>query len=242
MPKGILILIGFILFMFIGLLLKDRLEKPIAQDLQGKEPAASAGTKSQYPEPGQQAELITIGPDMPEAESGFITQVPEDKELALELKRINNLIALDDKNANAFYNRGWLYGYKGETEKAIEDYTRAISIDRRYADAYYNRGLLYIRQGKYEQAVKDFTEVIKYRKKDADVYNNRGNAYTQMGKPEPALDDYNTALMIDPDDPDFYYNRGVVYRAMGKTKEARQDFQKAAEMGHKQARELFRRL
>lgn len=239
---ALIIFIVLIMFLSAGLLFKDRIEETgIVAKIFPKNPASAAGPKSQVPERAQKMEKSATEP-VRLRESGFISRKLDDEELALELKRINNLIALDDKNANAFYNRGWLYEYKGKTEKAVKDYTRAITLAGYHADAYYNRGLIYIKQEKYELAVKDFNEVIRNRQEDADAYNNRGNAYVQMGKLEPALHDYNTALRLNPDDPDLYYNRGVVYRSLGENKKARHDFQKAAEMGHKQAGELLGRL
>jgi tetratricopeptide (TPR) repeat protein len=181
----------------------------------------------------------TVKADTPKREPRPLTQTLSNEDLSLKLKRINNLIALDNQNADAFYNRGWIYEYKGELEKAIENYTRALDIDASLTDAYYNRGLIYIRQGKYMLAITDFTEVIKQRGGDADVYNNRGNAYMQLNQFESALDDYNTAIGINPNDPDLYYNRGIIYRNRREYRKSRQDFQKAAEMGHKQARQLL---
>lgn len=236
-----LILIGLILFLSLGLLFKDRIEKIELPDLSLIKGLYTARV-STSPQPGksaQETEKPTAQPDTPEVEPRSITQTLANEDLPLELKRINNLISLDDQNADAFYNRGWIYEYRGEFEKAVEDYTRAIDIDKAHADAYYNRGLIYIRQGKYTLAITDFTQVIKQKGEDADVFNNRGNAYMQLNKYESALNDYNTAIRISPNDPDSYYNRGIVYRSKGEYGKSRQDFQKAAEMGHKQARELL---
>ena len=68
-----------------------------------------------------------------------------------KLKSLNNLIELDKKNADAYFNRGWIYVYKGDLQAAIKDYSKAIEINKRYADAYYNRGLVYIKLNKYYQ-------------------------------------------------------------------------------------------
>ncbi len=42
-----------------------------------------------------------------------------------------------------YYNRGLEYQRKGQYDKAISDYTKAIEINPKYAVAYYNRGLAY---------------------------------------------------------------------------------------------------
>ena len=141
---------------------------------------------------------------------------PTDSKMEMELTSLNNLIKMDKTNADAFYNRGWVYVYKGDLQKAVKDYTKAIEIKKRYVDAYYNRGLVYVKMKKYQQAIKDFSEAIKMKPNEVDAYCNRGNANFQLGKMDLALQDYNAALKIDPKDADLYYNRAVVYLAKGQ--------------------------
>jgi tetratricopeptide (TPR) repeat protein len=62
----------------------------------------------------------------------------------LEMRKLNNLISLGSKDADAFYNRGYLHAYKGDPQMAEKDYTQALVINKEDADAYYNRGLVYL--------------------------------------------------------------------------------------------------
>lgn len=237
----ILILIGLALLVSMGFIFKDRIESVIFQDppLNKRSQPVRVSGKPPSPTSAQKANNSTEKLDTPKKELSSITKKLTNEDLSRELKRINHLITLDNQNADAFYNRGWIYEHKGEFEKAVKDYTRALTIDKSQTDAYYNRGLIYLVQGKYSLAIADFTEVIKQKREDADVYNNRGNAYMKINEFESALNDYNTAINLSPDDPDLYYNRGIVYRHRGEHRKSRQDFQKAADMGHKKARELL---
>ena len=237
----ILIFLGLILLVSVGFLFKDRIESIVFQDspLIKRAQPARVSRKSTSPLSIQNTKNPSTKPDTPKDELGSNRKTLAKEDLSLELKRINNLIALDNQNADAFYNRGWIYEHKGEFKKAVDDYTRALTIDKNHIDAYYNRGLIYLAQGKYSLAIADFTEVIKQKGEDADAYNNRGNAYMQINEFESALNDYNTAINLSPDDPDLYYNRGVVYRHRGEYRKSRQDFQKAADLGHKKAKELL---
>ena len=47
------------------------------------------------------------------------------------------------EDAEAYLNRGVAYGHKGQYDKAISEFTKAIEINPRDAEAYYNRGLSY---------------------------------------------------------------------------------------------------
>ncbi len=141
--------IGLILFLSMGLIFKDRIGKIKFQDLPLIKILLPARPTSKSPSlKSIQKEESIAQPETPKFEPRSMTQILEDAELPMELKRLNNLIALDSQNANAFYNRGWIYVYKGEFEKAVEDYTRAININKRHTDAYYNRGLIYVSQSK----------------------------------------------------------------------------------------------
>ena len=53
-------------------------------------------------------------------------------------------------------NRGVGYLNKGEFDKAIEDFNKAIAINPNYAKAYYNRGVIYYKKWLDEKAISDF--------------------------------------------------------------------------------------
>ena len=157
-----------------------------------------------------------------------------------ELKKINRLISVNDKNADAYFNRGWLYEYKGDLQLAEKDYSKAIELDRKNKDAYYNRGLLYTKLKKYEQAIKDFSEVMKLDANAADALCNRGSAQLQMGRIDLALADFDAGLKIKPGDPDLLYNRGLAFLAKGSKPKAMEDFNKAAQAGHSKAKDQLK--
>jgi tetratricopeptide (TPR) repeat protein len=160
----------------------------------------------------------------------------------LEMKKLDSLLQLNDKNADAYYNRGWLYEYKGDPEKAAQDYTKAIELDKKLKDAYYNRGLLYARMKKYDEALKDFSEVIKQDPAAVDAYCNRGSVHFQMGKMDLALAEYEAALKISPNDADLYYNRALIYIAKGDKPKGMEDLKKSALMFHDKTRKEFPQL
>ena len=47
---------------------------------------------------------------------------------------------------------------KGQYDKAIADYTKAIHLDPRCAAAYFGRGSVYGYKGEYDKAIADDTE------------------------------------------------------------------------------------
>ncbi len=113
--------------------------------------------------------------------------------------------------AQEYYNRGNIYGKKGNLIQAISDYTKAIEINPNYTDAYYNRGNTYEKQGNLTQAISDYTKAIETNPKYAAAYCNRGNVYQTQGNLTLAIADYNKALEISPNDSTSLYNRGLAY-------------------------------
>ncbi len=160
----------------------------------------------------------------------------------LEMKKLETLIRLNDKNAEAYFNRARLYEYKGDSQKALQDYGKAIELNKAMKDAFYNRGLVFARLKKYEEAIKDFSEVIRIEPSAADAYCNRGNIYFQMGKMDPAIADYDAGLKVNPNDADLLYNRALAYLVKGEKGSATQDLRKSAQMFHDRTRRDFPEL
>jgi tetratricopeptide (TPR) repeat protein len=188
------------------------------------------------PQGSAQTHTIKMPIKKPEAKAPA-PAIPVDYES--QMREVNHLIQLNDRNADALFRRGWLYHMAGKLQLALQDYTKALQINTRHAGAYYNRGLVSVMLKQYEPALKDFSEVIKLQPRAVDAYCNRGNAYLRSGETDLALRDFNAALKIKPDDPDLLYNRGMAYAAMGEQPKASADMKKAARAGHAKAKEYL---
>jgi len=105
------------------------------------------------------------------------------------------------ENADAYHKGGYTYGEKGEYEKAIADYNKAIELNPNDADAYYNRGCTYGETGEYEKAIADFDKVIQLNPSDAGAYYNRGLAYKEKGDLRRAASDLEKCIGL-PSDPE----------------------------------------
>ena len=64
----------------------------------------------------------------------------------------------------AYYNRGLAYWKKGDFDRTIVDFTKAIELNPNFAEAYYNRGVwLTGKKGDSERAIEDFTKAIELK-------------------------------------------------------------------------------
>ena len=67
-------------------------------------------------------------------------------------------------NWNAFninFKKGYRYLDRGEYQKAIDAFNKAIEIYAFDGPSFYNRGTAYLEIGKYDEAIKDFLKSIK---------------------------------------------------------------------------------
>jgi len=237
-----LIIIALLPVLALGLYIKGQYDKMTAQmsklgvKIPSQEQALEVPIRKSPPR-----KAITPVPKVPPRLSpGEKPSQKDAVDYKLELKRINDFIKLNDKNADAFYNRGCLYLAKGDLQMAERDYSKAILLDKNHFEAYYNRGLIFVKMKKYTQAIRDFDKAIRLNSRDVDAYCNRGSSCFQLNKMDLAVRDYNKGLEIDPNDGDLYYNRALVFLEKGQKPKAMKDFQKAARLGHSRAREYLK--
>ena len=92
---------------------------------------------------------------------------------------------------------------RGKTDKALENFNRAIQIDPQRAGGYLGRGNTYNVLGQYEAAIADYNIAISIKPDQAETYVNRAIAYSHLKEYEKAIADYEKCLQLNPkiDDP-----------------------------------------
>jgi len=65
------------------------------------------------------------------------------------------------EDAKAYVNRGAAYRKKGNYDRAIADFNKAIELDPGCAEAYHNRGVAYRRKGEHKRAIADLNKAMK---------------------------------------------------------------------------------
>ena len=103
----------------------------------------------------------------------------------------------DQLRASAHNGQGAAYNEKGEQDRALQNYNKAISIKPDKANYYYNRGNALSDKGEHDRAIQDYNKAISINPDDPDYYSNRGNAYSRKGDYDRAIQDYDKAINID---------------------------------------------
>lgn len=107
---------------------------------------------------------------------------------------------------NHYYNRGVLYGYLGQDDKAIADYTKAIEINPKHELAWGNRGVSYSSLGDLDNAIWDITWCLKIDPNSIhqinlpNMYYRRIEKNLKEGKNDKAIEDCNYFIENFPDD------------------------------------------
>lgn len=65
-------------------------------------------------------------------------------------------LSLGENNPEALNNRGLYFATVGDSDKALELYSRAITINPFFKSAHQNLGNVYLKSGKWEEAYREF--------------------------------------------------------------------------------------
>lgn len=95
-----------------------------------------------------------------------------------------------------FNSRGLAYARRGDLDRAIADYNRAIRIDPKSAPFYYNRGNAHSRKGDIDRAIADYTQTIQLDPAYGAAYRDRGFAYETKGDSKHAIADFTQAIQL----------------------------------------------
>ena len=150
----------------------------------------------------------------------------------------SGLLALVDKDSTVdpkfklmvYNSRGLAYSGKGDFDRAIADYSKAIEIAPGFVAAYNNRGLAYSGKGDFDRAIADYDEAIERNPEFVEAYNNRGLAYGKKGNFDLAIANCSKAIELNPNSVVAYSFRGLAYSGKGDFDRAIADFNKAIEL------------
>ena len=100
--------------------------------------------------------------------------------------------------ADVHLGKGMDYINKGDYQRAIEEFNRAISIDSEYVDAYCGIGIAYLNQKNYEKAIESFEKATVLDPDEPIAYYLLGKAYEEIMNYEKAISAWNKFLALRP--------------------------------------------
>ena len=139
-------------------------------------------------------------------------------------------IETDTAYIEAYLNRGEMYYYVDENEKALTDFDRVIELSPQEDRAYYFKGLLFNDAGNYNKAIENLNTAINLNDKAYEYYEARSSAYEQINEYEKAFEDINTAIKLNPKSAKLYNLRGRLHEHFKRTDDAINDFKIATKL------------
>ena len=115
-----------------------------------------------------------------------------------------------DEGDRLFY-QGLEFFDRGEWDKAVSVFQRALDKDPELASAHNNLGILFKKKGQVEQALSHYRKAVDLVPASAEIYNNLGILLREMGRFQEAEKVYLVALRIQEDFAPAYFNLGILY-------------------------------
>ncbi|MEN8202525.1 MAG: tetratricopeptide repeat protein [Bacteroidota bacterium] len=143
------------------------------------------------------------------------------------MKAFNQVLEMDQDNAEAWHGRGEVMVRMGMIPEALNNYDRAIELHPLVPDYFLSRGIARGRIMDYEGAFSDFDRAIELDPMSFMAYNDRGVLGVRRGKVQEALRDYDLSIELNPGAAMTYVNRGAARAMDGNLQGALSDFEKA---------------
>ena len=101
----------------------------------------------------------------------------------------------------AYNNMGYAYFKKGDYDKAIENYKRALRSSPSYTLCYSNLARSYEAKGELEEAVAAYKQATFYVPKNSAAHLGLAKALLKQGKRKEAKEELNLTIWADPTGP-----------------------------------------
>ncbi|MGH7835405.1 MAG: tetratricopeptide repeat protein, partial [Candidatus Binatia bacterium] len=132
-------------------------------------------------------------------------------------------------------DQGRSYHEKGDYNRAIDEFTRAIELEPNRAGYYNLRGVSYSARNDHDQAIADYSAAIKLEPGNAVMHCNRGVSYYRKRDYDRARADIARGIDLDPVNAFCINGLGNVYLDNGEYDRAIAEYTRAIALDSKKA-------
>jgi tetratricopeptide (TPR) repeat protein len=133
---------------------------------------------------------------------------------------LDRALALNPKEALAWYNKGLALGRLGRYEVALACYDHALALNPQLAQAWYNKGVRLASLGRHEEALACYDRALAHNPQDPEAWCNKGLELWSLGRHEEALACCDRALALNPQFAETWNNKGNALASLGRYEEA----------------------
>jgi tetratricopeptide (TPR) repeat protein len=143
------------------------------------------------------------------------------------IRKYELCVILDPYYHWAYYNMARMYAdKKGDNQKGIELYKKAVEVNKNYGDGWNNLGNVYSKINQISQARHAYEQAAKctgYKSLHFPYYN-LGLLYAKMGNNQKALENYLKSIEVKNDYAKAIFNAAKTYKEMGEPEKANEYF------------------
>jgi tetratricopeptide (TPR) repeat protein len=143
--------------------------------------------------------------------------------------------------AVTLYDAGLRSYHRGDYDRAVAEYGRAIGSDPTFSLAFTGRGLAYFKKGALDRAIDDYEEAIRLDPTFAVAFNSRGTAHYVKRDIAHAMADFEEAIRLAPHYACPYIGRGVILSDEGDLDRAMAAFDEAVRLAPMEAPAFYNR-
>jgi tetratricopeptide (TPR) repeat protein len=148
------------------------------------------------------------------------------------LERYDIARALQPDSPRPSFNRGLIYLYTKQYERAEREFTQALVLEPTHADSYKHRGLARLRLRRNQDAVEDFTKALEHDGPALQILPLRAQAFEALGKKAESAHDRDEARQREPRrEGDFLVRAST--RLASDPNGALEDLRHAEELNHR---------
>lgn len=122
------------------------------------------------------------------------------------------------------HNIGYAESLRGENDRALESYGKALEINPKSERTLISRASLNIELGNYVDAIKDYDVLVQLNPEDSRFYIVRGCLKGDISEYQSSLVDFEKAVKLGNSEPVLFYNRAITKNKLGLVEEALSDY------------------
>jgi len=150
------------------------------------------------------------------------------------IRWLEKAVAIDNKNADAWYYLGRAYYTKARLGEARKAFLMILDLDPSNARAENSLGLIFETEGKPLEAIEAYRKAIAWQHQSSEIseqpYVNLGNLLAEQGQPREAIALLERAVALAPNDAYCHMTLGVLYRKISEMENARRELVRAAQL------------
>jgi tetratricopeptide (TPR) repeat protein len=181
---------------------------------------------------------VALDPRLAMAHANLAVILASEHELASAASHLSRAIELQGEapdSARYYYLRGKVYHEQQASQKARQDFDKAVRLRPDYAQAYFELGLTRADLHDDVGALAALEKAVALEPDDADAQRELGASYLRAGDAKRAVAHLQAAARLRPDDRDVLYALARALRADGRMEEAEPLMRRLSEAAQEQA-------